>query len=232
MDGVHDLGGMHGFGPVMREPNEPVFHASWEGTVYALNRWAMGSGLYNIDEMRHGIERMPPAEYLGSTYYERWLATIERNLVEKGVLSPAEIEARIAHYRDHPDAPLPRRDDPALAERVIQAARAAFRRDPTGEPRFRVGDAVVTKRFHPRGHTRLPRYARGKRGTIHHYHGYYVFPDTHAHGQGEHPQALYSVSFAGAELWDGAAEPAERLYLDLWESYLEPAGRAPSGGTE
>jgi nitrile hydratase len=223
MDGVHDLGGMHGFGPVVREENEPVFHAPWEGTVYAINRLAMAVGLYNIDEMRHGIERLPPAQYLGSTYYERWLATIERNLVEKGVLSAEEIEARLAALRAHPDAELPRREDPALVERVLQGARAAFQREPAGEPRFRVGDAVVTKNLHPKGHTRLPRYARGKRGTVSHYHGYYVFPDTHAHGQGEAPQPVYSVCFEARELWDGAAEPRERVYLDLWESYLEPA---------
>ncbi|HLH22791.1 MAG TPA: nitrile hydratase subunit beta [Chloroflexota bacterium] len=223
MDGVHDLGGMHGFGPVVREENEPVFHAPWEGTVYAINRTAMGIGLYNIDEMRHGIERLPPAEYLRSTYYERWLATIERNLIEKGVLSAAEIDARLAYLREHPDAEPPRRADPALLERVLRGARAAFQRPPTGEPRFHVGDAVVTRNIHPKGHTRLPRYARDKHGTISHYHGYYVFPDTQAHGQGEQPQPVYSVAFDARELWDGAAEPRARVYLDLWESYLEPA---------
>src|SRR2546423_13031862 len=154
MDGVHDLGGMHGFGPVAREDNEPVFHARWEGTVYAINRMAMGVGLYNIDEMRHGIERLPPAEYLRSTYYERWLATIERNLVEKGVLSAEEIEARLAYLREHPEAHPPRREDPALVDRVLRGARAAFQRAPTGEPRFRVGDQVVTKNIHPNGPTR------------------------------------------------------------------------------
>jgi nitrile hydratase subunit beta len=223
MDGVHDLGGMHGFGPVVREPDEPVFHAPWEGTVYAINRLAMGVGLYNIDEMRHGIERLPPAQYLGSTYYERWLATIEQNLVEKGVLSTDEIEARLAALREHPEAEPPRREDPSLVDRVLRSARAAFQRDPTGEPRFREGETVVTRNIHPKGHTRLPRYARGKRGTISYYHGYYVFPDTHAHGQGEAPQPVYSVCFEARDLWDGAAEPQERVYLDLWESYLEPA---------
>src|SRR5436309_2637145 len=136
MDGVHDLGGMHGFGPVAREDNEPVFHARWEGTVYAINRMAMGVGLYSIDEMRHGIERLPPAEYLRSTYYERWLATIERNLVEKGVLSAEEIEARLAQLRANPEAEGPRREDPALVERVLAGGGAAFGGDPPGEPRF------------------------------------------------------------------------------------------------
>jgi nitrile hydratase subunit beta len=223
MDGIHDLGGMHGFGPVAREEHEPVFHAPWEGTVYAINRMAMGTGLYNIDEMRHGIERLPPAQYLGSTYYERWLATIERNLVEKGVLSADEIEARLAALQAHPDAAPPRREDPALVERVLRGARAAFQREPTGEPRFHAGDAVVARNIHPKGHTRLPRYARGKRGTISYYHGFYIFPDTHAHGRGEAPQPVYSVCFEARELWADAAEPRQGVYLDLWESYLEPA---------
>lgn len=225
MDGVHDLGGMHGFGPVVREEHEPVFHAPWEGTVYALMRAALGQGLYNIDEMRHGIERMPPADYLRASYYERWLASIERNLVEKGILTPEEIAARAAYYREHPDAPLPQRAAPGLADRLLAAHRASYRRPPTGTPRFAVGDRVVTRRMYPKGHTRLPRYARGKQGVIDHFHGYYVFPDTNAHGQGEQPQPLYSVRFAARELWADAADPQGQVYLDLWESYLEPAER-------
>jgi nitrile hydratase beta subunit len=223
VDGVHDLGGMHGFGPVVREKDEPVFHAPWEGRVYALMRTAMGQGVFNIDEMRHGIERMAPAEYLASTYYERWLASIERNLVEKGVLTPEEIEARAAQLREQSGAELPRREDPALYERLVHAHRADFKREAAGTPRFAVGDRVVTRNIHPKGHTRLPRYARAKQGTIEHFHGWYVFPDTSAHGQGEHPEPLYSVGFAGRELWADWGDPREKLYLDLWESYLEPA---------
>jgi nitrile hydratase subunit beta len=223
VDGVHDLGGMHGFGPIVREADEPVFHARWEGAVYALMRASLGQGLFNIDQMRHGIERMAPADYLASTYYERWLASIERNLTEKGVLTRDEIEARAAQLRAQPDAPAPQREDPALVERLFRAHRAAFQREPTGTPRFQPGDRVITRKIHPKGHTRLPRYARGKQGVIHSYYGYYVFPDTHAHGQGEHPEPLYSVCFASSELWADAADPQAKLYLDLWESYLEPA---------
>src|SRR5262245_53240603 len=160
---------MHGFGPVERERDEPVFHADWERVVYAIQRARTTLKLFNIDEMRHGIERMPPLQYLAASYYERWLATIELNLVEKGILDPEEIEARTAYFRDHPEGDVPRRDDPALVERVAITLRANphFDRELAQSPRFREGDHVVTRHFQPHGHTRLPRYARGKRGIIH-----------------------------------------------------------------
>jgi nitrile hydratase beta subunit len=225
VNGIHDLGGMHGFGPVEREQDEPVFHADWERVVYAIQRARTALDLFNIDEMRHGIERMPPLQYLAASYYERWLATIELNLVEKGILSPEEIEARTAYFRDQPGAEVPRRDDPALVERVASTLRANphFDRELARPPRFREGDHVVTHHFQPRGHTRLPRYARGKRGIIDRVRGGYVFPDTSAHGAGEQPQPVYSVCFESAELWADSAEPRASVYLDLWESYLEPA---------
>src|SRR3712207_6189726 len=116
MNGPHDMGGMPGFGPVVREENEPVFHGDWEKRVYGVMRAAMANGIYNIDEMRHGIERMPPAEYLASSYYKRWLASAERLLAEKGVVSPEELEARVALLEANPDAPLPRHEDPAFVE--------------------------------------------------------------------------------------------------------------------
>src|SRR3712207_8733521 len=112
MNGPHDMGGMHGFGPVVREENEPVFHGEWEKRVYGVMRAAMAQGLYNIDEMRHAIERMPPDEYLASSYYERWLAAAERLLDEKGVVSAEELDARVAQLAATPDAPSPRHEDP------------------------------------------------------------------------------------------------------------------------
>lgn len=225
MNGVHDMGGMHGFGPVVREENEPVFHAPWEKQAYAMTRAARAQGLINSDESRHGIERMPPAEYLAASYYERWLASLERNLIDKGVLTAEEIEARTAHYRQHPEAEVPRREDPALVDLMLrlQRTRPDFQKEPGLPPRFAVGDRVVTRNFQPSGHTRLARYARGKHGVVHAVHGTFVFPDTNAHGQGEQPQPLYSVRFEAGELWDGSAEPRAAVLLDLWESYLEPA---------
>jgi nitrile hydratase len=215
---------MHGFGPVERAADEPAFHAPWEAAVVAIMRAAGSRGIYNIDEFRHGIERMNPAEYLGSTYYERWLATAERNLIEKGVITPEELEAKVAALREQP-APVPRREDPAQAERIAQRLRRrpSFQRDGTPEPRFKVGDAVRTRNVHPTGHTRLPRYVRGKRGVIVRYYGGHVFPDANAHGQGEQPHPLYCVRFEARELWDGSSEPGECVHLDLWERYLEEA---------
>lgn len=221
MDGVHDLGGMHGFGPVEREENEPVFHADWEKTVLAIQRVTLGTD-YNIDEFRHSIERMDPAHYLASSYYEHWLDGIARLLVEKGVISADEMAARAAHFRARPDAPAMAVAPPAGAARPRPAAETSFRPS-TAPPRFAVDDRVTARNLHPRGHTRLPRYARGKPGVIAALRGCHVFPDAHAHGLGERPEHLYSVRFDARILWGDAAEPNQRVHLDLWESYLEPA---------
>ena len=224
MDGVHDLGGMQGFGPVEREENEPVFHAVWEAAVLAMQHAGRSRGLFNIDEFRHGIERMAPAHYLRATYYEKWLEGITRVLVEKGVVGAEELAARRVFFEGKPDAssattlpgPPPARgaSNPRWAEDFIRETGAT--------PRFAPGDAVCTREMHPPGHTRLPRYARGKRGVVHLCHGIHVFPDTNAHGQGEQPQPLYSVRFDARELWGESAEPNQAVHIDLWESYLLP----------
>jgi len=224
MDGVHDLGGMQGFGPVEREDDEPVFHAAWEAAVVAMMRAGGGRGVYNIDEFRHGIERMNPGHYLRATYYEKWLDGIARIFLEKGVVSEDDLRARIAFFSERPGAPataalagpLPARG-PSNVGWVQDAIR-----ETGAAPRFAIGAPVVTRDFHPLGHTRLPRYARGKRGAIARFHGVHVFPDTNAHGRGEDPQPLYSVSFDARELWGESAEANQRVHIDLWESYLEP----------
>jgi nitrile hydratase subunit beta len=223
MDGVHDMGGMHGFGRVQPEENEPVFHADWERVVYGISRALRIQGLVNIDESRHAIERMPPADYLASSYYERWLAACERLAIEKGIVTADELERRVALLREQPDAPLPERQDPSLVEvlRRTPSGREAYEREGPA-PRFAVGDRVLTRNTHPTGHTRLPRYARGKHGTIHQVWGDYVFPDAHAYGQGEQPQPLYSVRFEADELWGDSADGRGTIYIDLWESYLLP----------
>lgn len=222
MNGVHDLGGVHGFGRVQREENEPVFHAEWEKVVLSINRIAGAQGIWSIDESRYGIERMAPARYLAASYYERWLDAQVRNLMEHGVISQDELEARIAELERQPDTPLPEPPDPTLTERLAGAVRRGRRyQRPGPDPRFEVGEPVVTRNMHPKGHTRLPRYARGKRGVIQAYHGVYVFPDTNASGEGEQPQPLYAVQFEAAELWGEAAEPRSLVFLDLWESYME-----------
>jgi nitrile hydratase len=224
MDGVHDLGGMQGFGPVEREENEPVFHAAWEAAVLAMMRAGGSGGFFNIDEFRHSIERMAPAQYLRASYYEKWLDGVTRLLVEKGVVGAEELATRLAFFERTPEAPAtaalsgppPARPpfNPGWVHDVIRETGAV--------PRFAPGDAVATREMHPHGHTRLPRYARGKRGIIHRCHGVHVFPDANAHGRGEQPQPLYSVRFDARELWGESAEPNQVVHIDLWESYLLP----------
>ena len=245
MNGVHDLGGMHGFGPVRREPGEPAFHARWEAVVLAIRRSRSTARLFTIDEFRHTIERLAPAQYLGSTYYERWLDALVRVLIDKGVLTRDELEERATALAQRaaglaPQARSARASvSPRGAETTAEAdspvifVPASPVRPATTPPRYAPGDRVRTRVIHPTGHTRLPRYARGQPGVIDRLHGTHVFPDANAHGQGEQPQPLYSVAFEARMLWGESAEPNQRVFLDLWESYLEPAGgvrgAAPAG---
>jgi nitrile hydratase subunit beta len=225
MNGVHDLGGMQGFGPVEREANEAVFHADWEKSVLAMNVVALSRRLYNVDEFRHGIERMGAARYLASGYYEHWLASIETLLIEKGLVARADLDARTADLRGAGAARPPGQDDPALTAQALRTllAATAAKGEAGPAPRFRTGDRIRTRNTHPPGHTRLPRYARGRAGTIEGFHGVFTLPDAHAHGHGRQPQPLYSVRFASGDLWGDSAEPRQGVYLDLWESYLELA---------
>lgn len=217
MNGIHDMGGMHGFGRVEHDaPEEP--YEAWENRVNAIVSLVLSRGYYTKDASRYGVEQMEPSHYLRARYYERWLASLEYNLTHNGYLAPEEIDARTELLRNQPDAPLAVQDikvtpaPPSDSEPVADPA----------PPRFAVGDAVVTRNIHPTGHTRLPRYARGKRGVIQIYHGVHTLPDTNAHGLGPNPQPLYGVRFEGEELWGPSAEPGSAVYLDLWESYLEP----------
>ncbi|RPI45063.1 MAG: nitrile hydratase subunit beta [Betaproteobacteria bacterium] len=218
MNGIHDMGGMHGFGPVEREANEPVFHAGWEARLFAV-RHAMGAwGKWNIDGSRYAREIIPPAEYLRMSYYERWLAGLITQMIEVGLVTREEVQ------NGHP-SPGAKKATPALAPDAVDRvlARSPSLRDVPVSPRFKPGDRVRTHNMNPEGHTRLPRYARAKTGTVVRYHGAHVFPDTSAHGRGENPQPLYCVRFEGNELWGDAACAREAVHLDLWESYLEPA---------
>jgi nitrile hydratase beta subunit len=223
MNGIHDLGGMHGFGPVVREENEPAFHASWERTVVGLQQATRIQRLFNVDEFRRGIEQMEPVHYLQTSYYERWIYSIEANLVEKGVLTTEEIERRSNELAVQPERSA-RHDNPELVQRVLGRPRSPrpVPNDAAMAARFKIGDHIVTRNDHPVGHTRIPRYVRDKRGTIDRLQGVQTFPDSNAHGLGQHPQMVYSVRFTGAELWGNSAEPGQSLNIDLWESYLEP----------
>ena len=219
MDGIHDLGGMHGFGEVEVEDNEPVFHAGWEVKAFALTSVPIPDS--SIDRFRHAIERLPPETYLGAGYYGRWLYATESLFVETGLLGRAEIEERVTALRNGEDPPPATPAPPTTT--TVEEARGA-KREVDHPPRFAVGDAVVTREFpiHPSGHTRLPRYARGRVGAVAQVYDAYVFPDTNAHNLGESPQHVYCVGFGGKELWGEEAEPGTSVYLDLFETYLEP----------
>jgi nitrile hydratase len=223
VNGVHDMGGMHGFGPIEPRQHEEQFHAEWEKRVPALIAGARLSGAMNIDEFRRGIENMPPVQYLAATYYERHLFTAELNLVAKGVLTTDEIEARMALLRADPAAAV-RRDDPAQADALVLDRVRSEPLPPfdATQARFQPGDHVMARNVHTRGHTRLPRYVRGKRGVIHHLHGIETLPDASAHGRGPSPEPLYSVRFEATELWGASADGRGSVYIDLWQSYLEP----------
>jgi len=219
MNGVHDMGGMHGMGPIQYEKNEPVFHARWEARSLALNLAMSAWGKWNIDAGRHQIELIPPAEYLRMSYYERWYARLVACLVKTGLASQVEIDSGTPS----PGSP---KATPALtaeqAPKMLANGTPAGREIPA-EPRFQLGHRVRARNIHPTGHTRLPRYARGKLGTIDRHHGAFVFPDTNAASLGEKPQHLYSVRFAARELWGDEASPRDTVYIDMWDDYLEPA---------
>ena len=219
MNGPHDMGGLHGMGPVRIEKNEPVFHARWEGRVYALSIAIRAWNKWNIDTGRHHIELIPAAEYFRMSYYERWFVRLVDLLVETGLVTREEV-ARGKRARGSPKAV------PALPAAQVgspSGGRAVGRSDAQVAPRYRVGQRVRARTINPAGHTRLPRYARGRLGTIHRDHGVFVFPDTNAHNQGEKPQHVYSVRFAARELWGDQASPRDSVHLDMWDDYLEPA---------
>jgi nitrile hydratase beta subunit len=226
MNGAHDLGGMHGFGPVVAEPNEPVFHADWERRAFGLTL-AMGAWRrWNLDMSRSVREQMLPAEYLATSYYEHWLFGLERLLFEHGVVSPEELKLELERARSEPaprTGPVQVQDGalrPDGVSRLLRNPRGARRDDPV-PPTFQVGQAVRAKNLHPLGHTRLPRYVRGRRGVVAIDHGVFLFPDTHAAGEGEKPQHVYSVRFTARELWGPDAPARDSVYVDLWDDYLE-----------
>jgi nitrile hydratase len=219
VNGVHDMGGMQDFGPVVPEPDEPIFHSEWERRAFALTLAMAAPGGWNLDMSRHARESLPPAQYLASTYYEIWLAGIEKLMGERELVSPEEIEAgRLLA----PAAPVARI---LKAENVagVMSKGGPVDREAAAPARFSPGDEVRARNIHPEGHTRLPRYVRGHMGKIARVHGCHVFPDAHAHGLGERPQWVYSVRFAARELWGEEAAPRDCVHVDLWEPYLEPA---------
>ena len=222
MNGGHDLGGMHGFGPINAEAEaeEPVFHAEWEKRVFGLVRAVGALGKWNSDISRHARERQHPVDYLRHSYYENWLAGLEKLLVETGLVTAEELASGKAAQPADEDLRKRLLSAEQAAASVVRGSSAMMPVD--APPRFRPGDRVRALNRHPSGHTREPRYVRGRVGVIHEHHGAHVFPDLSAEGVrvGQH---LYSVRFDAAELWGENANGNSAVYVDLWDHYLEPA---------
>jgi nitrile hydratase beta subunit len=219
MNGPHDLGGQMGFGPVAPEQNEPLFHAVWEKRALGATIAAGAMGAWNIDESRHARESLHPADYYGSTYYEIWIKALEVLLRRHGFITAKDLaEGRAVDPAANPKRVLKAQNVPALLTRGGPCDRAI-----DAKPRFQAGDRVRTKNINPVGHTRLPRYARGRVGVVEAARGGFVFPDSNAHGQGEAPQFVYTVIFAAGEIWGEGSDPTLTVSIDAWESYLEPA---------
>ncbi|MBA3810450.1 MAG: nitrile hydratase subunit beta [Caulobacteraceae bacterium] len=219
MNGVHDMGGMHGLGPIDPEVDEPAFHARWEARVLALTLAMAAWGRWTLDATRHQRELIPGPAYLAMSYYERWLTGLIALMIETGLVTRAEIEtARTAPRAKRATPPLTAEQVPAA---LMQGGPAS--RDTPAPRRFKVGEAVRARTFNPVGHTRLPRYARGRAGVIARDHGVHVLPDANAHGLGESPERLYGVRFAARDLWGEAARAGDSVHLDLWDTYIDPA---------
>jgi nitrile hydratase subunit beta len=222
VNGLHDLGGMQGLGPVVIEPDEPPFHHPWERRAFAITLAALYLGEWNVDQVRAMRERLPPTEYLATSYYGVWLFGLERLLDARGLVLDEERAAR----RQDPTVPVARIDRARVlaardVERVLGTARAS-RTDDAIEPRYRVGDRVLTRTINPVGHTRLPRYARGKRGLVTDDHGVWIFPDSMGNDRGPDAQHVYTVRFEARELWGDGARAGDAVYVDLWDDHLEP----------
>ena len=219
MNSVHDMGGMHGMGPVQYENNEPVFHERWEATAYALNRAMAAWGKWNIDTARYQIELIPPADYLRMSYYEKWFTRLVELVVQSGLVTRAEVGSG----QPAPNSP---KATPALVTEMVPGTLSrgiATSQDASVTACFKVGERVRARNIHPSGHTRLPRYARGRVGVIVRDHGVYNFPDTNAHFLGEKRQHVYSVRFTARELWGEKASGRDSVYIDMWDDYLERA---------
>ncbi len=214
MNSIHDMGGMDGMGPIEHEPNEPVFHEPWEARVYALvrniGRWGRGR---SWGSFRFVLESIPAVDYLRMSYYERWLTSLlVDRLLGSDLVTPAELESGKAD---------PNRPRPTL----LPESPRSDRPDAPANPGFRPEQRVRARNMHPRGHTRLPRYTRGKYGTVVRDHGIFALQDTDDNGQrlGDRPQHVYTVLFAARELWGDRAAARDTVYVDMWEDYLEPA---------
>ena len=217
MNGGADLGGMQGFGPVVEESDEPLFHADWEGRAMGIVVALGACGKWNIDQSRHARETLPPADYLRFSYYRIWTEGVEKLLVSNGMITASELQSGVAETEP---APVKAKLTSDKVWHGLHSLSGSANRPQQGEPVFELGQTVRCINSHPEGHTRLPRYARGHRGTISKVLGFHVFPDSSGNGLGEDPHWLYQVRFSACELWGPDKNPNDSVTLDLWEPYL------------
>ncbi len=218
MNGIHDMGGLTGFGPVLQESDEPVFHEDWQRRVFAMNLAALAF-LGPVDRARHAVERMNSVDYLTTSYYEHWLAGLQTAAKDLGYVNDEEIATgRVLHAAPVPHPP----PDAEMIEGLVRGGMPASREPAAAEPAYAPGARVRARHIEITGHTRLARYVRGKVGVVTALHGWHVFPDTNAHDLGENPQPLYTVRFEAKALWGDNVSRRDCVYIDLWESYLEP----------
>ena len=223
MNGVHDMGGQQGFGPVLIEEVEPLFHADWESRAMAMTVAMGASGQWNIDLSRSARESLPPDIYLSSSYYEIWVRALEKLMLERHMVTAAELETGQMITPPVNVSKVLTRDS---VDAALKAGSPTER--PIDQPAlFKVGQKVRALNMHPQGHTRLPRYVRGHVGTIVSLHGGHVMPDQHTlralppfHVSVEW---LYTVVFEGPTLWGSDSDPTVEVTVDAWESYLEAA---------
>jgi nitrile hydratase subunit beta len=221
VNGPQDLGGQMGFGPISPEPEttEPLFHAAWERRALALSLAAGALGHWTTDRSRFTRESLPPLVYYSSSYYEIWVRALINLLEQEGLVSAREVaEGRTI------DPPAPTKRPPLTAELVAPtiAKGSPYLRESSAEAQFAVGQPIVTINHHPTGHTRLPRYARGRRGRIESVRGVFVYPDAMAHGP-DNPQWCYTIVFDATELWGAQADPHSTVSIDAFEPYLQAA---------
>ncbi|TWH41892.1 nitrile hydratase [Rhodococcus rhodochrous J38] len=226
MDGIHDLGGRAGFGPINPEVDEPVFHSDWERSVLVMFPAMAMAGAFNLDEFRGAMEQIPPHDYITSQYYEHWMHAMVHYGTRSGIFDPEDLERRTRYYLEHADEVPPRRQDPDMvaALTTLIAEGDDYRRPVTREAAYAIGDKVVVRAdASPNTHTRRAGYIRGRTGEVVAAHGGYIYPDTNAVGAGEQPEHLYTVKFSASELWGDTAEHQGANYFDVWEPYLQPA---------
>ena len=219
---VHDVGGAPGFGPIAIEKNEPVFHEEWEGRVFGM----MTTVGHRSFPMRPAIESIDPATYLASRYYQKWLNALEIGFVQSGTFTVDELNDRVELHRTNPDIPVSQNHDSELAGSARKNRYSQRSPKYKGDPAFSVGDSVLTRHIDPSGHTRIPHYAQGKHGVIHALRGVYDLLDLKVQGV-RRPEPVYTVGFDAHELWGDEAESPQRVYIDLWESYLLQLEQSP-----